>query len=161
MAKLALKLRDQKRRRTVEKFKAKRAQLLDILHDARASDEAKAEARDKLRVEYIAAMKPKIGQVVDIGDKPRQTGKLAELREAGARVHVVGHEIKQRQADEVSIALGQPARLGHPSSKARLAKHGPRPEVVLLLELNERFLIEVGEELILKVLFKKVLVADE
>jgi len=49
MAKLALKLRDQKRRKTVEKFKEKRAQLLDILHDARASDEAKEEAREKLQ----------------------------------------------------------------------------------------------------------------
>ena len=49
MAKLAVKLRDQKRRKTVEKFKAKRAQLLDILHDSRASDEAKQEARDKLQ----------------------------------------------------------------------------------------------------------------
>ena len=49
MAKLALKLRDQKRRKTVEKFKTRRAQLLDIIHDSRASDEAKAEARDKLQ----------------------------------------------------------------------------------------------------------------
>jgi small subunit ribosomal protein S14 len=49
MAKLAVKLRDQKRRKTVEKFKARRAQLLDILHDSRASDEAKQEAREKLQ----------------------------------------------------------------------------------------------------------------
>jgi small subunit ribosomal protein S14 len=49
MAKLAVKLRDQKRRKTVAKFKAKRAQLLDILHDSRASDEAKQEAREKLQ----------------------------------------------------------------------------------------------------------------
>ena len=49
MAKLALKLRDQKRRKTVEKFKTKRAQLLEILNDSRASDEARAEARDKLQ----------------------------------------------------------------------------------------------------------------
>ena len=49
MAKLALKLRDQKRRKTVEKFKAKRAQLLEIIHDQRASDEARDEARDKLQ----------------------------------------------------------------------------------------------------------------
>jgi small subunit ribosomal protein S14 len=49
MAKLALKLRDQKRRKTVEKFKARRAQLFEILHDSRASDEAKEEARDKLQ----------------------------------------------------------------------------------------------------------------
>ena len=49
MAKLALKLRDQKRRQTVEKFKAKRAALMDILQDPRASDEAREEARLKLQ----------------------------------------------------------------------------------------------------------------
>jgi small subunit ribosomal protein S14 len=49
MAKLAVKLRDQKRRKMVEKFKTKRAQLLDIIRDSRASDEARAEARDKLQ----------------------------------------------------------------------------------------------------------------
>ena len=49
MAKLALKLRDQKRRQTVEKFKAKRAALMDILQDSRASDEAREEARTKLQ----------------------------------------------------------------------------------------------------------------
>ena len=49
MAKLALVLRDQKRRKTVEKFKARRAQLLEIIYDQRASDEARTEARDKLQ----------------------------------------------------------------------------------------------------------------
>ena len=49
MAKLALKLRDQKRRKTVEKFKARRAQILEILNDPRASDEAKEEARIKFQ----------------------------------------------------------------------------------------------------------------
>ena len=49
MAKLALKLRDQKRRKTVEKFKAKRAALLEIIHDSRSSDEAREEARAKLQ----------------------------------------------------------------------------------------------------------------
>jgi small subunit ribosomal protein S14 len=49
MAKLAVKLRNQKRRATVEKFKAKRASLLDIIQDSRASDEAKEEARRKLQ----------------------------------------------------------------------------------------------------------------
>jgi small subunit ribosomal protein S14 len=48
MAKLALKLRDQKRRKTVEKFKARRATLLEIMQDPRASDEAREEARAKL-----------------------------------------------------------------------------------------------------------------
>jgi small subunit ribosomal protein S14 len=49
MAKLAVILRDKKRRRTVEKFKAKRAALTEIVHDSRATDEARDEARAKLQ----------------------------------------------------------------------------------------------------------------
>ncbi len=49
MAKLALKLRNDKRKKMVEKFKARRASLLEVLQDPRASDEAKEAARDKLQ----------------------------------------------------------------------------------------------------------------
>ena len=49
MAKLALKLRQQKRVRMVAKFKAKRAQLLEVIYDSRATDEAKEAAREKLQ----------------------------------------------------------------------------------------------------------------
>jgi small subunit ribosomal protein S14 len=49
MAKLALKLRDQKRRKTVEKYKARRAELQEVIYDTRASEEAKEIARDKLQ----------------------------------------------------------------------------------------------------------------
>jgi small subunit ribosomal protein S14 len=49
MAKLSVKLRDLKRRQTVEKFKARRAALHEILYDSRASHEAKEEARAKLQ----------------------------------------------------------------------------------------------------------------
>jgi small subunit ribosomal protein S14 len=49
MAKLALVLRDQKRRKTVEKFKTRRAALIEIIQDSRASDEARDEARAKLQ----------------------------------------------------------------------------------------------------------------
>ena len=49
MAKLAVKLREKKRRMTVEKFKAKRAALFEVLHDARTSDEDKDAARAKLQ----------------------------------------------------------------------------------------------------------------
>ena len=49
MAKLALVLRDKKRRKTVEKFKSKRAALIEIIEDSRASDEAREEARAKLQ----------------------------------------------------------------------------------------------------------------
>jgi small subunit ribosomal protein S14 len=49
MAKLALKLRQQKREQTVAKYKARRTQLLEVIYDTRASDEAKEEARLKLQ----------------------------------------------------------------------------------------------------------------
>jgi len=49
MAKLALKLRQEKREKTVAKYKARRTQLLEVIYDTRASDEAKEEARLKLQ----------------------------------------------------------------------------------------------------------------
>jgi small subunit ribosomal protein S14 len=49
MAKLALKLREQKRRKTVEKFKARRQELLEVIYDTRASEEAKEAARVRLQ----------------------------------------------------------------------------------------------------------------
>jgi small subunit ribosomal protein S14 len=49
MAKLAVVLRDKKRRKIVEKYKARRAELFEIMHNVRASDEAKDEARAKLQ----------------------------------------------------------------------------------------------------------------
>jgi len=49
MAKLAVKLRNEKRRKTVAKYKAKRAQLLEVIQDSRATDEAKEAARAKLQ----------------------------------------------------------------------------------------------------------------
>ena len=49
MAKLAVVLRQKKRVKLVAKFKARRAQLMEIMQDSRASDEAKAEARAKFQ----------------------------------------------------------------------------------------------------------------
>jgi small subunit ribosomal protein S14 len=49
MAKLAVKLREKKRRNTVEKFKAKRAALLEVIHNAKASDEDRDAARARLQ----------------------------------------------------------------------------------------------------------------
>ena len=48
MAKLSLILREQKRRKAVAKFARKRKALFEIINDARASDEDRAEARVKL-----------------------------------------------------------------------------------------------------------------
>jgi small subunit ribosomal protein S14 len=49
MAKLAVVLRDKNRRKIVEKFKLRRAQLLEVIYDSRATDEAKDIARAKLQ----------------------------------------------------------------------------------------------------------------
>ena len=49
MAKLALKLREKKRRKTVEKFKARRQTLQELLQSPRVSDEDKEVARAKLQ----------------------------------------------------------------------------------------------------------------
>ncbi len=45
MAKRALINREQKRRETVKKFAAKRAQLLSVINDSKATEEARHEAR--------------------------------------------------------------------------------------------------------------------
>ena len=49
MSKLALKLRDQKRRKTVEKFKSRRAALLETTRSSASSDDEKDAAREKLQ----------------------------------------------------------------------------------------------------------------
>ena len=49
MAKLALTNRDQKRRKIVEKFKSKRAALLEVLWSVSSSDEDKDAARIQLQ----------------------------------------------------------------------------------------------------------------
>jgi small subunit ribosomal protein S14 len=49
MAKTALVNREKKRRATVKKFAARRAELLAIINNAKASDEDRTEARDKFQ----------------------------------------------------------------------------------------------------------------
>jgi small subunit ribosomal protein S14 len=49
MAKTSLVNRDKKRRETVKKFAAKRAELLAVIGNGKASDDDKAEARQKLQ----------------------------------------------------------------------------------------------------------------
>jgi len=49
MAKLALINREEKRRKTVAKFAARRAALLEIINDAKRSDEERQEAREKFQ----------------------------------------------------------------------------------------------------------------
>ena len=49
MAKLAVINRDAKRRATVKKFAERRKQLLSIIQDSKATEDAKEEARSKLQ----------------------------------------------------------------------------------------------------------------
>ena len=49
MAKLALINREEKRRKTVAKFAARRTALLAIINDAKRSDDERAEAREKFQ----------------------------------------------------------------------------------------------------------------
>jgi len=49
MAKLALINRDKKRRKTVAKFAARRAQLIEIINDSKRSDEERTETRAKFQ----------------------------------------------------------------------------------------------------------------
>jgi small subunit ribosomal protein S14 len=49
MAKLAVVLREKKRRQTVAKFKAKRQALLEVIQSAKASDEDREAARARLQ----------------------------------------------------------------------------------------------------------------
>ena len=49
MAKLAVINRDIKRRKTVTKFAARRAQFIEIINDSKRSDEERAEARAGLQ----------------------------------------------------------------------------------------------------------------
>ena len=49
MAKLAVVLREKKRRLTVAKFKARRQALLDVIRSAKAADEDRDAARAKLQ----------------------------------------------------------------------------------------------------------------
>ena len=49
MAKLAVINREQKRRKTVEKYAAKRAELVAIFSNLKATDEARYEARQKFQ----------------------------------------------------------------------------------------------------------------
>jgi small subunit ribosomal protein S14 len=69
MAKLALINREQKRRKTVAKFAARRAALLAIVNDAKRSDEERAEAREKFQ------QLPRNASPVRLRNRCRLTGR--------------------------------------------------------------------------------------
>jgi small subunit ribosomal protein S14 len=69
MAKLALINREEKRRKTVAKFAARRAELLAIINDAKRSDDERAEARAKFQA------LPRNSSPVRLRNRCRMTGR--------------------------------------------------------------------------------------
>ena len=69
MAKLALINREEKRRKTVAKFAARRAELLAVINDAKRSDEERAEARAKFQA------LPRNSSPVRLRNRCRMTGR--------------------------------------------------------------------------------------
>jgi len=69
MAKLALINREEKRRKTVAKFAARRAALLAIINDAKRSDEERQEARETLQ------QLPRNASPVRLRNRCRLTGR--------------------------------------------------------------------------------------
>ena len=71
MSKLALKLRDQKRRKTVNKFKVRRTALLEITRSPGASEEDKEAAREKLQKQPRDASPSRLRNRCALTGRPR------------------------------------------------------------------------------------------
>jgi small subunit ribosomal protein S14 len=91
MAKLCMTQRELKRRKTVEKFKAKRAALDEVIRSSKASVEDKMEARKKLAVLPRNSSPVRLRNRCTLTGRPRGTfrkfglarGKLRDLMMSG------------------------------------------------------------------------------
>ncbi|MBK8065466.1 MAG: 30S ribosomal protein S14 [Betaproteobacteria bacterium] len=95
MAKLALTNREQKRRKTVEKFKTKRAALFEVINNAKASDEDRDAARTKLQAMPRNASPTRLRNRCSITGRPRGVYRKFglgrnKLRELALRGEVPG-----------------------------------------------------------------------
>lgn len=95
MAKLALINREAKRRDTVKKFATKRAQLLEVINDAKASDEARMEARARLEKLPRNASPVRLRNRCVLTGRPRGTFRMFglgrnKLREIAMRGEIPG-----------------------------------------------------------------------
>lgn len=70
------------------------------------------EVRDRIRGEFVVAMKPKLGQAVEIGDKPRQSGKLKDLLGDRLVLEVPGGQFEITYG---SLGLSYLLRIARPS----------------------------------------------
>ncbi|MFT4172444.1 MAG: 30S ribosomal protein S14 [Rhodocyclaceae bacterium] len=95
MAKVALINREEKRRKTVEKFAAKRAELFAVISDVNRSDEDRAEARAKLQSLPRNASPSRLRNRCELTGRPRGVFRKFglcrnKLREVAFRGEVPG-----------------------------------------------------------------------
>jgi small subunit ribosomal protein S14 len=95
MAKLALINREQKRRKTVARFAAKRAALLEIVNDAQRGDEERGEARAKLQAMPRNASPVRLRNRCQLTGRPRGVFRKFglgrnKLREVAMRGEIPG-----------------------------------------------------------------------
>lgn len=93
MAKLALINRDKKRRATVEKFAAKRAELIEIIGNQKLSDEARAEARLKLQKLPRDASPVRLRNRCELTGRPRGVYRKFGLGRIKLREHAMRGEV--------------------------------------------------------------------
>lgn len=93
MAKLALINRDKKRRATVEKFAAKRAELIEIIGNQKMSDEIRAEARLKLQKLPRDASPVRLRNRCELTGRPRGVYRKFGLGRIKLREHAMRGEV--------------------------------------------------------------------
>ncbi len=93
MAKTALINREQKRRDTVKKFAAKRAELQAIIANVKLSDEERAEARQKLQALPRNASPVRLRNRCALTGRPRGTFRKFGLGRTKLREYAMAGEI--------------------------------------------------------------------
>lgn len=93
MAKLALINRDKKRRDTVQKFKAKRAALLETINNQKASDEDRDAARVKLQLLPRDASPVRLRNRCSITGRPRGVYRKFGLGRSKLRDFIMAGEV--------------------------------------------------------------------
>lgn len=93
MAKVALINRDKKRRDTVKKFAAKRAELLAIISNVKLSDEARFEARQKLQALPRDSSPVRLRNRCALTGRPRGTFRKFGLGRSKVREYAMRGEI--------------------------------------------------------------------
>ena len=93
MAKVALINREQKRRDTVKKFEAKRAELLAIISDVKLGDEERHAARLKLQALPRDASPVRLRNRCALTGRPRGTFRKFGLGRSKLREHAMRGEI--------------------------------------------------------------------